>query len=80
MHLGPLDSFHHTQNLPAPGAECYSESEMRIFISETGFQIASIRAYGIGLKFDCIDRVNWRDHSGLAKLVWSTASSNHFVL
>lgn len=50
MHLGPLDSFITRRIFRRLVRSAYTESELRSFISETGFQSASIRADGIGFE------------------------------
>ena len=50
MHLGPLDSFITRRIFRRLVRSAYTESELRSFISEAGFQSASIRADGIGFE------------------------------
>ena len=50
IYLGPLDSFITRRIFRRLVRSAYTESELRSFLSETGFQSASIRADGIGFK------------------------------
>jgi hypothetical protein len=81
MHLGPLDSFITRRIFRRLVRSAYTESELRSFISETGFQSASIRADEIGFEvwLRIAARIG-RHNCGLAKLVWNTGLSNHFVI
>jgi hypothetical protein len=50
IHPGPLDSFITRRIFRRLVRSAYTESELRSFLSETGFQSASIRAEGIGFE------------------------------
>jgi hypothetical protein len=54
MHPGPLDSFITRRIFRRLLRSAYTESELRSFISITGFQSAGSGRTESGLKFDCI--------------------------